>query len=182
MSRLVIHMWKASCGVAPLNQIKFAVGWGGARWRRDSHVFEEEKVELVPPSVCQENTSGPLDGDGKGMLVRKEWRSTSSSDLGCGSSQLLVLQASATEASRGVLSLRVPSLPKTLMRGLRGVQLTNQKLVSFPHFISLDRNLDRKSLSLSMHRQFHEWFWDSSCDQKWWGEWKKVRSSIAVLL
>lgn len=130
--RLVTHKWKACLGVAPLNQICFAISWIGVLGRITSQVLEEEKLQQETPFVDLLKASGPLSRVGDGKVVRKEWRRTSMSDLGCGSLQPLSSHACDTVASIGVLRLRGPLVPSTFISGPRGDQLSYQKLILHP--------------------------------------------------
>lgn len=134
MFKFVTHMWKACLWVASVNQICLAMSWISARWCSTSQVFAEEKTWLASQFVEQPNKSGPQSIVGSRKFDRKAWRETSLSDLGWGSLQPRAFQALATLASIWLLKLWDPSLPKTWMRGSKGVQLSNQKLVVVPLF------------------------------------------------
>lgn len=65
-----------------------------------------------------------------------------------------------------ILRFLVPSLPKTFIKGPRGVQLSYQKLVLHPSWTSAVRNLETRSLRLSKQRQFQDSSGESVCVQK----------------
>lgn len=87
------------------------------------------------------------------MVVRWAWRERDLSDLGGGKFHLPSKDASATFAVKGILLSLGPFVFRSFIKGPRGVQTSNQKLVFLPFPTTNFKNLSAKGGRRRRERQ-----------------------------